>query len=85
MTITVITTKSNNKYINLQLHLTQCNRKLFSAAHPACDSINIGVLSRRYRGWSMNLTSYLHHVPKLRMKEAIPLLPLYARMTLTGT
>jgi len=35
-------------------------------------------------GWGVKLSDHLHLVPRLRISGAIPLLPLYAFMVLTG-
>jgi hypothetical protein len=43
-----------------------------------------GVLSRRYSGQGVKLTTDLYLVPRLRMNGVIPLLPLYAFVAWTG-
>jgi hypothetical protein len=58
--------------------------------HPDCfwDQPNLifnelrGLVSWRLNGQSVNLTTYLHLVPKLRMSVTVPDLPSYALMTL---
>jgi len=44
-----------------------------SGAHPASHSIGTGVLSQRYNGGGVKMTTYLQLVPRLRMRGAIPL------------
>jgi hypothetical protein len=42
------------------------------------------VSSRELNGWDIVLTTHLYLFPRLRMSEAIPLLPLYAFIVCTG-
>ena len=49
-----------------------------SGAHPAFISMGTGVLSLKKSGGAMKLTTHFYLVPRIQMKGAIPLLPLYA-------
>jgi hypothetical protein len=54
------------------------NVQTVSGAHLASYPVSTGVLSRKYSGQGMKLTSHLHLVPKLIMSAAVSVLPLYS-------
>jgi len=51
------------------------NAKTGPEVHPAIYTMGIGVLSREESGRNMNLPTYLHPVPRLRMCGSITLYP----------
>jgi len=53
--------------------------------HPASCSVYAWVLCRVQSGRSVKWTTYIHLKPKLRLRGAIPVLPLYAVMVKSGT
>ena len=56
------------------LHMVQTN----SGVHSASYSIRNGVVSRGQSSQGVKLTTHFRLVPRLRMRGAIPVLPLYA-------
>ena len=65
--------------------LFSINVKTSSVDHPASNSVGTGIVSIRQSGRSVKLTTRFHLVTWLRMSGAIPVLPVYASVTQTGT